>query len=314
MLNIVVTCTKKKSVAPDRQTCLHDVPGKELRTLVGAWIKRLRGYHGPKFRALDLYQGDHWHVAKSLSGIANAFGESRLWVCSAGYGLIPADCSIAPYSATFSNGHPDSVPGRLKNGHKDLGQWWKEISTWTGPDPKEPRTITEIAIRFPNSRILVAASDSYLQTMLEDLEIARQTLNRSSQLVLFSGTGKVPETLRDNLVSSDARLQSFFGGSLMSLNVRTMGWAIENSQETRLAPELVRMALSREIKKAPPLERNIRTQLTDPQISEFIERQNRKGQPLVATSLLKLLRSAGFACEQKRFRRLLMQSKEAING
>ena len=314
MLNIVVTCTKKKSVMPDAHMCLQDVPGRGLSALVSSWIKRLKGFKGQTIRALDLYQGDHWQVAKSLVGINNPFGKSRLWVCSAGYGLIPAECLIAPYSATFSTGHPDSVPERLEGGNKDLVQWWKDVAKWSGPDPRKPRTIAEIALSFPNSRILVAASNSYLQTMLEDLEIARKTLVREDQLVLFSGTGRVPDDLSDNLVSSDARLQSFFGGALMSLNVRTLGWAIDNSQETGLSPERIRKSLSKKLSEVTPYERVNRTQLTDIEVSEFIERQHRRGHPLVATSLLKLLRSTGFACEQKRFRKLLFQTMEAING
>lgn len=314
MLNIIVTCTKKKSVCPDAQTCLYDVPGDDVRTLVPAWIKRLKGYKGQRIRAIDLYQGDHWQVAKSLVGIANPFGKSRLWVCSAGYGLIPADCLIAPYSATFSSGHPDSVPDRLKNGPRDLVQWWRAVSKWSGPDPKEPRTIAEIALQFPKSRILVAASNSYLQTMLEDLEIARNTLVKENHLVLFSGTGKVPKELSENLVDSDARMQGFFGGALMSLNVRTLGWAIENSKDTELSPELIRKAISKKISKLTPRERINRTPLTDVEVGEFIERQHQRGHPLVATSLLNLLRSTGFACEQKRFRKLLLQTREAING
>ena len=314
MLNIIVTCTKRKSVIPDAQTCLHNVPGNDLRTLVPAWIKRLKGYKGHKVSAIDLYQGDHWQVAKSLVGIANPFGKSRLWVCSAGYGLIPADCWIAPYSATFSTGHPDSVPDRLKNGHRDLVQWWRAVSKWSGPDPKEPRTIAEIALQFPKSRILIAASNSYLQTMLEDLEIARKTLVKADHLILFSGTGRVPNELSENLVDSDARMQGFFGGALMSLNVRTLGWAIENSEETGLSPDRIRKAISKQVSKVVPVERMNRTHLTDIQVSEFIERQHHRGHPLVATSLLKLLRSTGFACEQKRFRKLLFQAREAIHG
>lgn len=314
MLNIIVTCTKKKSVIPDEQMCLRDVPGNDLRTLLPAWIKRLKGYKGRTIRAIDLYQGDHWQVAKSLVGIANPFGRSKLWVCSAGYGLIPAESAIAPYSATFSTGHPDSVPERLSGGRGDLSHWWREVSKWSGPDPREPRTIAEIARKFPKSRILVAASNSYLQTMLEDLEVARKAMVRADHLVLFSGTGRVSDELTENLIGSDARMQRFIGGALMSLNVRTLGWAIENSQETGLSPERIRKAISKEISRAKPHERINRTQLTDAEVSEFIECQHQQGHPLVTTSLLKLLRSTGFACEQKRFRKLLFQAKETKNG
>jgi hypothetical protein len=150
--------------------------------------------------------------------------------------------------------------------------------------------------------------------MLEDLEKARKTLVKADHLILFSGTGRVPNELSENLVDSDARMQGFFGGALMSLNVRTLGWAIENSEETGLSPDRIRKAISKQVSKVVPVERMNRTHLTDIQVSEFIERQHQRGHPLVATSLLKLLRSTGFACEQKRFRKLLFQAREAIHG
>ena len=60
------------------------------------WICRLSDTsYSPLIAARDLYAGEHWMVARGLPDLAG--GERiRLWACSAGYGLIPADALVRP--------------------------------------------------------------------------------------------------------------------------------------------------------------------------------------------------------------------------
>src|SRR5439155_924306 len=74
--------------------------------------------------ALDLYGGEHWQVARSLPAHGVEGGrEVKLWVSSAGYGLVPAEAPLRPYAATFSSAQADSVlrPGAPMS---DLTVWW----------------------------------------------------------------------------------------------------------------------------------------------------------------------------------------------
>jgi len=50
-----------------------------------------------------LYGGDHWSVVRELA-TNDLFGyrDIRIWVCSAGYGLIPLGSRIHPYSGIYS--------------------------------------------------------------------------------------------------------------------------------------------------------------------------------------------------------------------
>src|SRR4051794_14410967 len=89
---------------------LRQVAGGSASVRADRWWRRLTGHGSETVPAVDLYGGDHWSIAKTLPDVARANGfEARLWVSSAGYGLVPADAKIRAYSATFATGQPDSV-------------------------------------------------------------------------------------------------------------------------------------------------------------------------------------------------------------
>src|SRR4051812_46295043 len=100
-VNVVVSCTKRKTRRP-----IADLDAANLPAFVGVadrsgdWIARLAGRPEELLPAAELYSGDHWKVALELPE-CSAF-PVRLWVCSAGYGLITPSSLLAPYEATFS--------------------------------------------------------------------------------------------------------------------------------------------------------------------------------------------------------------------
>ena len=125
--------------------------------------------YSPLIAARDLYAGEHWMVACGLPDLAGG-GRIRLWVCSAGYGLIPADAPVRPYAATFTGGHPDSVPG----GADGATAWWHALSLWEGPSSGQPRSIRELAAKEPAASYPAGAFRSYLHACRDDIAAASQ--------------------------------------------------------------------------------------------------------------------------------------------
>src|SRR5262245_42960354 len=101
------------------------------------WWRRLSTHSTETVPAVDLYGGDHWSVARSLPEVAAASGfDAYLWVASAGYGLVPADARLRPYSATFAAGHSDSVCLARTDGttrSKFARDWWAHLGEMPGP-------------------------------------------------------------------------------------------------------------------------------------------------------------------------------------
>ena len=109
-VNVVVTCTKRKSVAVPQRLRFRNVRRADVATKAALWLERVADSRCDSVRVRELYSGDHWSVARSFEGLLLA-GSSpiRLWVISAGFGLLQVDDCVKPYSATFSRKHPDSI-------------------------------------------------------------------------------------------------------------------------------------------------------------------------------------------------------------
>src|SRR5262249_43525449 len=144
----------------------------------------------------------------------------RIWVCSAGYGLIGLDSTIAPYAATFSPGHPDSVVSQGCPRQRALPAWWTALARWKGPKPAGPRTIARVAEEHPADFLPVALSAHYMTAVAEDVQAAARALQDRNQLAIISvGAGALP-LLADWRLPCEASLQEGTGGALASLNVR----------------------------------------------------------------------------------------------
>lgn len=99
-VNLIVSCTKRKARAARAALRLRDL---EPTATVAEWVRRLQAERSDLLPARDLYCGDHWAVVRSLADGVPANGQAvRVWVCSAGYGLITPASRLAAYDATFT--------------------------------------------------------------------------------------------------------------------------------------------------------------------------------------------------------------------
>ena len=145
MLNVVVTCTKEKRVAVSADCELRAVRDRKLVDRFRNWRGRLTNCKD-RVPARDLYGGDHWAVAREIS--STRF-EVQTYVCSAGYGLIHIDDPIAPYSATFSRRHPDTVWQNSNREEISASDWWSKLCSWKGHRGFGPRCLAELATEYP---------------------------------------------------------------------------------------------------------------------------------------------------------------------
>ncbi len=307
-VHVVVTCTKRKTRPPLPGLQLRDTEAATPEARAEAWITRLRDAAGGFVSARQLYAGDHWSVALSIPEAAPSLN-SQLWVCSAGYGLLPVAASIAAYSATFSNSHPDAVhrgfPGIRRS--ELLHRWWIQLARWEGPAPGQPRTLRALAEAHPDASLLVVASAPYLRALGGDLLEAGSALRRQDQISVISAGARDLGWLDEIVVPFDDRLQRVLGGADMSLNIRVARELLRRGAEP-LRSELAREAevLSRDLKRPEVLSR---TPQTDDEVRLFIghELSARPGARWSAL-LRKLRKELGLACEQKRFKQLFEQT------
>ncbi|PMR61043.1 hypothetical protein C1A38_11330 [Verrucosispora sp. ts21] len=253
----------------------------------------------PSTTATALYAGEHWAAARSLAKLASV--EARLWVCSAGYGLIPATAYVRPYAATFALREGDSV-GRSLIDNRD---WWYRLSEWVGPEPGKPRSLSDLARSNPDDMIIAVLSDAYLRACSDDLRAAAGQLHDPQRLAVIGPAQSDPE-LNELIVGVTARMRSAVGGSLLALNVRVAqrlvsGLTLDPTTQRRSYLRNLARELAATAPKPTPQARGER--MTDEEVRAFIRPLAASG-PASATRLLRQLRDSGKSCEQARFKQL----------
>lgn len=291
-VHLVVTCThrKRQPVAPHLR--LGHLDHKSLAARFTAWTTRLDAETDPRYRALDLYAGEHWQVVRN---IATATPPVVLWVASAGYGLIPAEVAICAYGATFSAG-PDTVGATASQ----VADWWRRLGDWAGPEPDQPRTFTDLVRQAPEATIIAVLSEAYQRACAADILTAATSTGHDALSVI--GPPGAQRDLADLLVPVTASLRHTVGGSLQALNVRVAQHLLKHG--AGLARSDLRAAAVAAEPAETPAARPTGQRMSDDEVNAYIHMQPHSS----ATHLLRRLRDTGRSCEQGRFGRLHRQS------
>ncbi|MFM2219861.1 MAG: hypothetical protein RL240_4179 [Planctomycetota bacterium] len=294
-LILIANCTATKRVSAGDALMLRKWTGT-IRQRFAWWTKAIdaAGFLTP---ARYCYAGDAWAQVLAAESVKPEC--TLLWVVSAGLGLISVDQPIPNYSATFINSDSDSI-GHSKNQNID---WWNLCVEWqrkkTGVG-----SIADLATANPDAKFVVALSTSYLAVVKNDLILARESLSSPDNLLVISaGTRHLPD-LHGSLMPIDARFENLVGGARATLNARMLRHIIEKFKPEQISASMVESYLNNiatSLKQARSYDRKI---LNDKQIAAFIRKHSRKNSRTSASSLLRLLRDEGSACEQKRFQRI----------
>lgn len=272
-----------------------------------AWRGALRNAKGKRTRADELYQGGYWSVVRDLSNVATSMGwRTKLWVSSAGYGVVGNDEPLVPYSATFSTGHADSVTGSSFDDLK-LKSWWKCA---TSGRSALGRSITSIAQSDPRSTILVLASPTYLHAMAKDLASSIPEFRNRGGLFIVSSRVPSEPGLGECWLPSRANLQASLGGGLVSLHARSARHLLGKVSPRDFVKENLSI-MSKELEGDVVMgkTRPAGSVMSDTEVVAFIKAHLGTHPKASHTGLLRQLRESGKACEQSRFRDLFKQLK-----
>jgi hypothetical protein len=272
-VNVIVTCTKDKRAVVTKRCSLRSVPKGTIAERIAEWRGRLESCEDAQVIVRDLYAGDHWSIARSIS--SKRFNVN-LWVCSAGYGLLRLADQITPYSATFASSHIDSVCRNTTDYHEGHAAmaWWRQLAKWRGPSKGQPRSLTELAALHPRCAMLVVASEIYLNAIATDLRGALQELADPNLLSIISAGSKKISGLEEHLIPCDARFQSLVNGARRSLNVRIASRILSEAKTMPSRDDLTKK-YGKLLESQPEITRYDRTPLTDDEIRTFIAAQLR---------------------------------------
>jgi hypothetical protein len=286
---------------------------RDIHERLDQWWDALAANGSPRVPAKDLYVGPYWATVRELPDVCvNAQLDIRMWVASAGYGLVPAEASIRPYSATFRRGVADAV---LRDSDLERGaqtkQWWAALGRHSAIGWRAPRRIGALAKRDPRARIVVLGSPSYLAAMEDDLgEVLRVHRSGDRLVIVSSDSARLRPELQQSCVESTGKLLARVGGSLPALHARVARQILLEAPRFGLNATELRARWAGISDRSPDAMKPVRAQATDEEVKSFI-RDSLKSEPsLKHTKLLRDFRTAGRACEQSRFKSLFLQVAE----
>ena len=254
--------------------------------------------------AVELYAGEHWSVARKFPALHRPGEVIRLWACSAGYGLIPAEAPIMPYHATLTPGQADSVPGAAAS-------WWslpqRLARPCTGASAQHPRARG----RGPGRGVHVRAFQ-VLPACLRGRHRRRPRVHRRPGPALHR-LGWRPAGGRPGRLHGPGRCPA--AGPLRRHPPGAQ-------RPHRRAPAGRRASAARTrhpgtwhalLAAQPPIPRYDRKKQSDREILDLIAERLAQAPATSANRLLREFRDAGLACEQRRFSQLYRKVAEATS-
>lgn len=308
-LHIVATCTDRKSQSPVVR--LRDARGRSVTERFTHWREAIRNSKANRTAAADLYQGGYWSVVQDLPVVAQAMGwQPKLWVSSAGYGVVPSTMALVPYSATFTPGHADSVTKATRDDVAMI-DWWHCA---TASRSKLGRSVTSIVDEDPRATVLVLTSPLYVSAMARDLAASiGQVRGRGGVFIVSSKVPACEPVLEESWIPSRGDLQQALGGALVSLHARAARQLLRLVKPGDFVKENVpTMTKKLEAEVTGEVKKRVSgAAMSDDDVLRFIRAKVAQNPKASHTGLLRELRANGQACEQGRFRRLFGQVKSS---
>ncbi len=312
---LITNCSHRKKTNGEPRALLRSIDSNCLISRVNKWNSKLEAYSSNKIPAKQLYAGDHWSVINALPSEDSDQGLSlQKFICSAGYGLIPDDFPISPYSATFSTGDPDSIcRGLDSRPPKEINMaWWDLIYKLSSITTGYPRTIQKLAASQPNALFLISMSPVYLHAVHYDLINSLCHLKDRENLVIISTGLRHLEGLTEHLLPVDSRLQGIYGGAKISLNSRIAREIINMHPDIRLRLTPLKRYFSDLMGSLQKVPSPKRKKMSDEEICHLIKDYLTNETNWSNSRLLRHFRNQGIACEQKRFGHLYKEVKESL--
>lgn len=292
-LSIVVTCTARKVLAPSPGLRAGELSDESVSRRAAIWLEHFHRTSGPLRPLRELYKGEAWQQSLELERRATLAGfRPILYVASAGLGLRRADSEAPGYSATFTMGHADSVAANTA----DAARWWGALC-----EAQDALRLSSL----PDVPTLVVLSAAYAGPLRRDVA----DLARTNSDVLVVGGG-APVSGTKHLTANRA-LRFVLGGSAMSINQRIAGAWIDRLGGRALTTSDAFREWDSWVAQVQRVETWDRHPMSDDAVTAAIRSMLTTSPNIAWSPALRALRSSGFACEQKRFKKLFMLVSEA---
>lgn len=158
---LVTPCTNRK-LGSARNPALHagQLETGSQEEVSAQWVSLVQ--ESPSTAtASNLYGGRGFKEALAATNDDHA----RLWIISAGLGLVQAQTPCPTYNLTITPGSSDSVQRRVSRGTFRAGNWWAELNKGLRGD----FGLASLVRAHPESTVVITLSAAYADLVLDDL-------------------------------------------------------------------------------------------------------------------------------------------------
>jgi hypothetical protein len=289
---VLTTCSHRKNAQPKRVATPSSLSRGTQSAVAKQWLAKMRNLPS-SVTAEALYAGRGFGLAEETANLAGA----RMFVLSAGLGIVPASRSIPVYGLTVSVGHEQSISRKVL-GAFDPAAWFTALLRGTHSDDWK-----DVGGR-KSGRILVALSRPYAEMV--GASLAKASPKMLGRLRIFGASleGALPASMHPAIAPYDERLNAIFPGARSDFAQRAMlhfarSVAVKPSRGREDDFAAVKSAL-RGLRLPEVVQR---PRQTDDELLAIIKRRLRM-QSGAAHMLAALRHEEGVACEQSRFGRL----------
>lgn len=304
MINIISACTNSKKHIPIEALKIETFnPDMSLDNVIQIWNNTINKKAGPVFKAKELYKGGAWQASLDTNTTLSTKYKTDLYVASAGYGLIHAETEICSYDSTFSSSTINSITKFVKGSSKTANiKWWNAINSFP-------------ISSFPEeSYFFIVLPRNYLFATQDMIKNLIDKFNKNV-FIFVANKHSVPSCMEQNIIKFDSRFNNFKTGILSNMLQRAVLWISNEIVENNLSLSHSELQnhIEQEMQKHKSFVMPIREKLTEKEIREKIKNMILNDHIPSATKGLKLFRSNGYACEQKRFGQLFKEVKGTLS-
>ena len=296
---VVTICAHRKTVQPPSGATPLSLTLGSQKAVQSAWIEKIRTLPVDVV-ASALYAGRGFRLATQAAKIS----ESRLYILSAGLGLVAADRPVPAYGLTISGGHADSVGARV-TGRFDVAAWFSALLA--GPHSNQ----WVDAFGPGAGRVLIALTRPYAEMVGESLSALEPRALARLRIFGKALAPALPTSLHSALAPYDERLDVVLPGTRADFSQRALLHFVRSvvvkcdAQGRDGDYAAVEVALGGVV----PRDRLRRPRRSDEEILQLISGRLRS-QSGIARILRALRDEDGVACEQARFGRLYRTALE----
>lgn len=291
-INVILTCSSSKKLETPPSLSLKNFKKESVEELSKSWMSNILSNSFTTLPAIEMYKGVYWEVVKKLYNNSKI---NKIWVISAGYGLIDINYNISSYNIGFKDKSLNSIKLNTLNPTKNVfSEWWDNITDITHNKISDLYNSNEIYIIY--------ASYDYMKAIKNDI---CKIISKPNVFIVSPDT-KIKQ-FEPYILYTPSDLRYVLGGNKMTSSIKAVEYLVNNfssfnhSKINNHFKHLINQA------NIPTQTRTKRKKIGDEEMIKYIKEI---GIDSPFTSIFNFIRDKGIAAGEARIIRLIHSLKQ----